>query len=317
LFLKAREIHTLATRIASGATAGTSRYDRRMTHTSTSTAFDPRIRDDDLTHLAVHGVPSLPTPGKSGYAGNGNARIWYASFGAGPPVILLHGGLGNSGNWGYQVPALVDAGYTAIVIDSRGQGRSTRDERPYSYELMACDTRAVMDALGASRAAFIGWSDGADTALVLSRETPRRSAGVFFFGCNVDSTGAKAFQPSAVIDRIYSHHVKEYAALSPIEGGFEAMRDDLGVMQAGQPNYGPDQLREIDVPVWSVLGERDEFIEREHAEYIARTIPGARFVLLPDVSHFAPLQRPEAFNRVMLAFVEQSFPAERSEQVQR
>jgi pimeloyl-ACP methyl ester carboxylesterase len=191
----------------------------------------------------------------------------------------------------------------AIVIDSRGQGRSTRDERPYSYELMASDTRAVMDALGVARAAFIGWSDGADIALVLSRETPGRSAGVFFFACNVDSTGAKPFQPTAVIERIYNHHVKEYAALSPVAGGFGAMRDDLGVMQAGQPNYGPDQLREIAVPVWSVLGEHDEFIEREHAEYIARSIPGARFVLLPDVSHFAPLQRPDTFNRVMLEFL--------------
>jgi pimeloyl-ACP methyl ester carboxylesterase len=276
--------------------------------TYTFTALASRVRDDELAHLAVHGVPSLPTPVASGYASNENARIWYASFGDGPPVVLLHGGLGNSGNWGYQVPALVETGYTAIVIDSRGQGRSTRDERPYSYELMASDTRAVMDALGVAKAAFIGWSDGADIALVLSRETPARSAGVFFFGCNVDSTGTKPFKSSIVIDRIYSHHVKDYAALSPIMDGFEAMRDDLGVMQAGQPNYDPDQLREIAVPVWSVLGEHDEFIEREHAEYIARGIPGARFVLLSDVSHFAPLQRPEAFNRVMLEFLGQVVP---------
>lgn len=289
-------------------------YHRRMTHAFT--VLNPSIRDDDLTHLAAHGVPPLPTPVSSGYAGNENARIWYASFGAGPPVVLLHGGLGNSGNWGYQVPVLVEAGYRAIVIDSRGQGRSTRDERPYSYELMASDTRAVMDALGVAKAAFIGWSDGADTALVLSRETPGRSAGVFFFGCNVDSTGTKPFQPSPVIDRIYAHHVKDYLALSPVVGGFEAMRDDLGVMQASQPNYRPDQLREIAVPVWSVLGEHDEFIEREHAEYIAGSIPGARFVLLPDVSHFAPLQRPELFNRVMLEFLGQLVPAAGSDQIQ-
>jgi len=272
------------------------------------TAPESRIRDDDLAHLSVQGVPALPTPVTSGYAFNENARIWYASFGSGPPVVLLHGGLGNSGNWGYQIPALVDAGYAAIVIDSRGQGRSTRDERAYSYELMASDARAVMRALGVARAAFVGWSDGADTALVLSRESPECSAGVFFLACNVDRTGAKPFQPSTVIDRIYSHHLKDYAALSPDPGGFEAMRDDLGVMQAGQPDYGPDQLRQISVPVWSVLGEYDEFIEREHAEYIARTILGARFVLLPDVSHFAPLQRPDEFNRVMLAFLDQVVP---------
>jgi pimeloyl-ACP methyl ester carboxylesterase len=45
-------------------------------------------------------------------------------------VILPHGGLGQSGNWGYQVPALVRRGYRAVVIDSRGHGRSTRDARP-------------------------------------------------------------------------------------------------------------------------------------------------------------------------------------------
>ena len=259
--------------------------------------------DDDLTHLEAHGVPPLPAASISGVADNDGARIWYAAFGDGPPVILLHGGLGNARNWGHQVPALVAAGYRAIVVDSRGQGRSTRDSKPYSYELMAADTRAVMDALGVAKAAFIGWSDGADTALVLSRQTPDRSAGVFFFGCNVDATGTLPFQFTDIIGRIYNHHVRDYAELSPLPGGFEAMRDDLGVMQKSQPNYGPAELAEVAVPVWSVLGERDEFIKREHAEYIARAIPGAKFVLLPEVSHFAPLQRPDSFNRIMLAFL--------------
>lgn len=264
---------------------------------------DPDFRDDDLAYLEAHGLPSLPTPLASGYVDNENARIWHATFGEGPPVVLLHGGLGNANNWGYQVPALIEAGYTAIVIDSRGQGRSTRDERPYSYQLMAADTRAVMDALGVARATFIGWSDGADIALVLTHDSPDRSAGVFFFACNVDATGTRSFQPSVTIDRIYAHHVAEHAALSPAASEFETMRDDLGAMQADQPGYGPEQLGQVTVPVWSVLGEHDEFIERGHAEYIARTIPGARFVLLPDVSHFAPLQRPGEFNQAMLAFL--------------
>lgn len=272
--------------------------------TADSYSDQPAFRDDDLSHLAVHGIPPLPSATFTGHVAHDGARIWYASFGAGEPVILLHGGLGQAGNWGYQIPALLDAGYRAVVIDSRGQGRSTRDDRPYSYALMAADTRAVMDALGIARAPFIGWSDGADIALVLSRETPERVAGVFFFACNVDPTGTRPFRTTPVIDRIYAYHVRAYAAVSPDPAGFEAMRDDLGAMQATQPDYGPAQLRDITVPVWSVLGEHDEFIEREHAEYIARTIPGARFVLLPDVSHFAPLQRPDTFNRAMLAFLD-------------
>jgi pimeloyl-ACP methyl ester carboxylesterase len=259
--------------------------------------------DDDLTHLEARGIPPLPTPTTSGYADNENARIWYASFGAGPPVVLLHGGLGNARNFGHQVPALLDAGYRVIAIDSRGQGRSSRDDRPYSYELMASDTRAVLDALGVTKAAFVGWSDGADTALVLSKQTPERSAGVFFFACNVDATGTLPFVFTDRIGRIYNQHVKDYAALSPTPGGFETMRDDLGVMQKAQPEYSAADLASVTVPVWSVLGEHDEFIRREHAEYIGHAIPGARFVLLPEVSHFAPLQRPAAFNTVMLDFL--------------
>ncbi|MGO8190267.1 alpha/beta fold hydrolase, partial [Rhizobium leguminosarum] len=73
------------------------------------------------------------------------ARICYASYGSGPPVILLHGGLGHSGNWCYQVPALLRRGRRVVLIDSRGQGRSTCDSRPYSYELMAAEVLAAMD----------------------------------------------------------------------------------------------------------------------------------------------------------------------------
>ena len=60
---------------------------------------------------------------------------------------MLHGGLGHSGNWGYQVPALAKSRYRAVLIDSRGHGRSMRDSRPFMYELMASDVLAVMDKL--------------------------------------------------------------------------------------------------------------------------------------------------------------------------
>src|SRR5690242_12115565 len=102
-----------------------------------------QILDDDLIKFDSDGAVSLPYTDQQGHVENQGARIWYAAYGSGAPVILLHGGLGNAGNWGYQVPALVEHGYQAIVIDSRGHGRSTRDVQPFSYELMASDTLAV------------------------------------------------------------------------------------------------------------------------------------------------------------------------------
>ncbi len=74
-------------------------------------------------------TPTLPSPKSSGYAPVNGIKIWYATFGQGEPVILLHGGLANSNYWGKQVPFLA-ARYRVIVMDSRGHGRSFRNKQP-------------------------------------------------------------------------------------------------------------------------------------------------------------------------------------------
>ena len=218
-------------------------------------------------------------------------------------MILLHGGLGNSGNWGYQVSALIANGYRAVVIDSRGHGRSTRDERPYTYELMASDVSAVMDKLHIQKAALVGWSDGACTALILADTSPARVAGVFYFACNMDPSGTKEIEFTPILQHCVSRHRKDYQRLSATPDQFDAFAEAVGLMQRTQPNYSAEDLARIHVPVAIVHSEYDEFIKREHAEYLARSIPQAEFIYLPGVSHFAPLQRPEQFNNAMLDFL--------------
>ena len=262
------------------------------------------LRDDDLTNFEQHGAEPLPATNDQGYVDHEGARIWYATFGAGPSVIMLHGGLGHSGNWGYQVPGLMSSGYRVVLIDSRGHGHSTRDEQPYTYELMAFDVLAVMDHLQLEKAAFVGWSDGACTALVLARNAAPRSGGVFFFACKMDPSGLKDIEPSLALRRCFSRHTKDYAQLSATPDQFAAFAEAVGRMQRTEPNYLVRDLAEVHVPTAIVLGELDEFIKLEHAKYLARSIPGAEFILLPGVSHFAPLQRPEKFNRVMLDFLD-------------
>jgi pimeloyl-ACP methyl ester carboxylesterase len=259
--------------------------------------------DDDLSEFEAVGAAPLPVPAREGYVAHDGARIWHAVVGSGLPVVLLHGGLGHSGNWGHQVPALVRSGYRVVLIDSRGHGRSTRDERPYSYDLMASDVLAVMDAVGLDRAAIVGWSDGACTALILAATVPARVAGVFFFGCNMDSSGTKDLEPSPVIDRCFSRHRKDYALLSATPDQFDAFCAAVGLMQATQPNYSAAELARIRVPVMVVQSEHDEFIKPEHAAYLAQSIPDAELRILAGVSHFAPLQRPEQFNSEVLAFL--------------
>ena len=263
------------------------------------------FQDDDLKIFEAQGAPALPAATAESYATYKGARIWYASFGAGPSVVLLHGGLGHSGNWGHQLPSLIESGYRVIVIDSRGHGRSTRDARPFSYELMASDVLAVLDALGVDQATFVGWSDGACIALVLAMHAPARVSGVFFFGCNMDPGGTKELTGSdPVIDRCFSRHAADYARLSVTPDDFQPFVDAVTRMMETQPNYTADELAAIGVPVTIVQSEGDEFIKREHAEYLARTIPGASLVTLPSVTHFAPLQRPAQFNATVLDFLQ-------------
>src|SRR5690606_163416 len=134
-----------------------------------------RHRDDDLSDFDANGA-ALPAGGDAAYAAHDGARIWHVAFGAGPAVVLLHGGMGHGGNFAWQVPVLRDAGYQVIVVDSRGQGRSSWDGRPLSYAQMADDLEAVLDARGVERAALVGWSDGACTALALAKGQPERVA---------------------------------------------------------------------------------------------------------------------------------------------
>lgn len=260
--------------------------------------------DDDLRMFEMEGAAMLPAPDEQGYLDNEGARIWYATYGSGAPVIMLHGGLGHSGNWGYQVPSLVRNGYRVILLDSRGHGRSTRDSRPFTYELMASDVLAAMAALHLEKAALVGWSDGACTSLVLAAEAPVRAAGVFFFGCNMDPGGAKQIAwPNPILDRCLSRHKKDYALLSATPDQFDEFFQALSLMQRTQPDYSVRDLNEISVPVLIVQSEHDEFIKPEHAEYLARSIPNAELVVLPGVSHFAPLQRPEQFNDALFRFL--------------
>jgi pimeloyl-ACP methyl ester carboxylesterase len=149
----------------------------------------------------------------------------------------------------------------------------------------------------------VGWSDGACTGLILAANSPARVAGVFYFACNMDPSGTREFVMTPTIQRCFNRHVKEYAQLSATPDKFDELAEAVGLMQRTQPNYSAEDLAQIRVPVAIVHSEHDEFIKREHAEYLARSIPDAEFIDLPGVSHFAPLQKPEQFNHAMLAFL--------------
>jgi pimeloyl-ACP methyl ester carboxylesterase len=228
-------------------------------------------------------------------------------------VILLHGGDASSDIWGNQIPALVAAHHRVILIDSRGHGRSTWDGSPLHYETMADDVVAVMDALHLEKAAVVGWSDGAIISLILAMNDSDRVTRVYAFAANMDLLGLNvegAFAPTIgpsmdLLKRIYLR-----VSLTPAKWG--DLSGAVLKMQLSEPDYSADELGIIDGPKVAIVdGEHEEFITRAHTEYLARSIPGASMIILPGVSHFAPLQDPEGFNASMLKFLSGSGKAQR------
>ncbi|MGH7814809.1 MAG: alpha/beta fold hydrolase [Candidatus Binataceae bacterium] len=253
-------------------------------------------------------TPSLPAAIETGVAPVNGIRLWYAVFGHGRPVILLHGGLANSNYWGLQVRAL-EGRYRVIVLDSRGHGRSTRTSTPISYDLMASDVVALMDYLHIRRAAIVGWSDGAITGLDIAIHHPKRVTRLFAFAANSDPSGVKDVSKSPVFMAFIARATKEYRRLSPTPNGFKAFRADIEKMWATQPHFTGAQLRAIEVPVWIVDADHDEAIKRENTDYMASQIPGAGELILPDTSHFAFLQDSVMFNDALLHFLAKQPPS--------
>jgi pimeloyl-ACP methyl ester carboxylesterase len=252
--------------------------------------------------LTLPETPTLPDPAQSGIAPVNGIKIWYASFGEGEPVILLHGGLANSNYWGHQVRAL-QSGYRVIVMDSRGHGRSTRNEQDYGYDLMADDVVGLMDFLKLPKAAIVGWSDGAILGLDIAQRHPERLSKVFAFAANSDPSGVADIGNSPVFNGYIARAGKEYEAMSPTPSEYKAFLAQITKMWGTQPNWTDDDLQKIATPVWIVDGDHDEAIKRENTEFLAANIPGSGLLLQPEVSHFSFLQDPEQFSADVLHFL--------------
>jgi pimeloyl-ACP methyl ester carboxylesterase len=253
--------------------------------------------------LELPPTPKLPHAERSGYAPVNGIKLWYAVFGQGEPVVFLHGGLANANYWGLQVPE-VARHCQVIVMDSRGHGRSTRDDRPYGYDLMADDVVALLDFLKIKRAAVVGWSDGGILGIDLAIRYPDRVSKVFAFVANTDPSGVvDGVEKNPTFAAFIARAGHEYVALSATPHGYDGFVDAISKMWATQPNWTAKQLAGITTPVLVVDGDHDEAIKRAHTEQIAATIPGAGLLILPETSHFSFLQDPGQFTWHILHFL--------------
>lgn len=246
----------------------------------------------------------MPAARASGMAHVNGVGLYYAIYGRGAPLVLLHGGLANADYWSNQIPAFSQR-HEVIVMDSRGHGRSTHDARPYSYDLMAADVIALLDHLHVAKASIVGWSDGAIIGLDIAIKYPDRIDRLFAFAGNSNVAGLK---PGIESDAVFSAYIeqagRDYARMSPTPSGYDAFVAAISEMWSTQPNFTAAELAHITAPTTIADGEYDEAIKREHTEALAHAVPGATLLIMPRVSHFAHWQAPDEYNRAVLAFID-------------
>jgi pimeloyl-ACP methyl ester carboxylesterase len=247
--------------------------------------------------------PAMPQASESGYAPVNGIQMYYAVYGAGDPILLIHGGLGHADIWANQVIELSKT-HKVIVGDSRGHGRSTRNEQPYGYDLMASDYLALLDFLKVDTTALVGWSDGGIIGLDIAMNHPERLTKLFAQAANVTVDGV---DPNVMNHATFAAYIermgKDYVRLSKTPDQYNAFVEQISHMWASEPAWTKEQLAAIMVPTAIVLGDHDDAITRAHTDYMAASIPGAKLIILKDASHFAMLQDPAGYTKAVLDFL--------------
>jgi len=247
---------------------------------------------------------AMPAATETGYAKVNGIEMYYATYGAGDPVLLIHGGLGHADIWASQVAELSKT-HKVIVADSRGHGRSTRDAQPFGYDLMASDYLALLDYLKVDKTALVGWSDGGIIGIDIALTHPERLTKLYAQAANVTTDGV---DPGVETNKTFGAYIersgKDYAMMSKTPGEYDAFLEQISQMWASQPNWTKEQLATITTPIAVVSGDHDEAIKREHTEYMASVIPGATLIILPNASHFAMLQAPDEYTKSVTDFID-------------
>jgi pimeloyl-ACP methyl ester carboxylesterase len=245
---------------------------------------------------------ALPKAQTSGLLDINGVKIYHEVHGTkGPWIVMLHGGLGIVDYWGNQVADFA-ADHQVLLIESRGHGRSSRDDTRYTYELMEGDVIAVMDKLGIAKASVVGWSDGGIIALVMALKNPDRLDKIVALGANSDPTGVDMqVAGGATFGQYITNAGANYMKVSPTPKDYDAFVGAISKMWETEPNI-TDQLASIKTPTLIMAGQFDVITEA-HTKMMAGKIPGAKLEIIPNTAHFVIWQDPASFNKSVRAFL--------------
>lgn len=241
-------------------------------------------------------LPPMPKPDATAWAPVNGIQMFYAVYGKGhgSPILLIHGGLGSSDVWSFEVPELSKE-HEVIVADSRGQGRTTRNADKLTYHLMAEDYVALLGFLKTGKVTVVGWSDGGIIGLDMAMNHPDLLVGLFAQAPNVTPDGLTSIPVIDPPQVTSGPPLESPPQPSVAEAKQKARERSFRKLWATEPHYTREELERIKVPTEIAIGDHDPVIKPGHIAYIASSIPGSRLVVLKGVGHPANEQDPKQY----------------------
>ena len=247
----------------------------------------------------------------------------YDDVGAGAPVVFLHGFALDRTMWAPQTSA-ISTHYRCISIDVRGSGESPAGP-PNTMDALADDVAAVLDRCGVQQATLVGLSMGGYISFAFWRRHRARVRALLLADTRAGPDSDEALErrrqlidvarsegSAAVADRQVTAllgkttRARHPDIVSFVRGMITRMRVDgiVGQLEAmmSRPDSTPT-LSTIDVPVMTVVGDEDAITPPKEARSMHGAIRGSRLEVIAHAGHLSNLERPAAFNAVLVEFL--------------
>jgi len=241
-------------------------------------------------------------------------QMYYEVSGAGDPIVVLHGAYMNIPSMGAIIPMLAKT-HKVYAVELQGHGRTTDIDRPITYQNLADDVAAFMDAVGLPKADVFGYSMGSAAALQLAIRHPEKVNKLVAASVGYD---VKGFQPAftAMIPTMTPEMFAntpmpaEYKKLAANPNGFPELARKL-IQLEKEPMAWEADVRKLKTPVLIISGDAD-VATLEHTVSLFRILgggemgdmgkplPAARLAVLPATSHTSVITQPD----LLIAFVE-------------
>jgi pimeloyl-ACP methyl ester carboxylesterase len=223
-------------------------------------------------------------------------KMYAEVYGQGQPLLMIHGNSGSIIHFFNQIPYFSKK-YKVIVADSRAQGKSTDNGDSLSYEMVADDYAALLDAMKIDSAFVLGWSDGGINGLLMAMRHPKKVKKLASSGANLwaDSTAV----PQEIWDMVSPTY--QMLLTKPDKNDTEKNALKLYRMLMTQPNISASELHTIKCPVLIMGGDHD-VIKPSHTMFIADNLPQSYLWIAPNSGHSIPVIYKDEFNKTVDQF---------------